>query len=117
MILHITVEAQWESAESTGLYRHSSLDVEGFIHCSTAQQIVGSANTHFKGQTGLVLLCIVPERVAAPIIYEDSYGRDQEFPHIYGTLNTDAVEQVIPFPVNDDGSFHMPAALVQELNS
>ena len=55
--------------------------------------------------------CIAPEAVTAPIIYEDSYGLGQNFPHIYGVLNTDAVTQVIPLPAKNDGSFSLPDTL------
>lgn len=111
MIYHITTQSQWETAVSAGIYRDNSLDVEGFIHCSTAQQLIGSANKYYQGQTGLVLLCIASENVDVPLIYEDSYETGQEFPHIYGALNINAVTQVIPFPANDDGSFSLPGLL------
>ena len=115
MIFHITTEEQWETAVSDGLYRDISLDIEGFIHCSLPQQLIGSANKHFHGQTDLVLLCIAPETVAAPIIFEDSYNSGQEFPHIYGVLNLDAVNQVIPFPPGDGGLFSLPGVLNRHL--
>lgn len=114
MIFHITTQDQWDEAISAGHYRDRALDVEGFIHCSLSQQLIGSANKHFHGQAGLVILCIAAENVNAPIICEDSYNSGQEFPHIYGVLNLDAVKQVIPFQVNDDGSFGLPEGLYDQ---
>jgi uncharacterized protein (DUF952 family) len=114
MIFHITTEEQWKTAVSAGHYHHSSLDIEGFIHCSTREQILDSATKHFHGQTGLVLLCIVVKDVAAPVIYEDSYQSGQDFPHIYGQLNLDAVTQVIPFLAGENGSFHLPGELFEQ---
>ncbi|MDX1416494.1 MAG: DUF952 domain-containing protein [Candidatus Promineifilaceae bacterium] len=109
MILHITTRDRWETAASTGFYYDHSLHIEGFIHCSTPQQIISSANKHYLGQSGLVLLSIATEKVTAPIKYEDSYESGQAFPHIYGLLNTDAVMSVVSFPTNEDGTFNLPA--------
>lgn len=114
MIFHITTQDLWEGAVFTGHYHDHALDVDGFIHCSLSQQLIGSANKYFHGQAGLVILCIAAENVTAPIIYEDSYDSGQEFPHIYGVLNLDAVKQVIPFPVNNDGSFGLPEGLYDQ---
>ena len=108
MILHITTRDKWEEAASSRLYYDQALDEEGFIHCSTPQQIIASANKHFYGREGLVLLAIAAEKVTAPIIYEDSYGSGEEFPHIYGALNTDAVVSILSFPTNEDGTFSLP---------
>lgn len=108
MILHIARESDWLSAVPLGAYRADSLQTEGFIHCSTLEQVLGPANAMFHGQDGLVLLCIDPEQVAAPIVYEDCYESGQAFPHIYGPLEVEAVTAVIPFPPQEDGSFILP---------
>jgi uncharacterized protein (DUF952 family) len=79
--------------------------VEGFIHCSTREQVIQVANIRFRGQSGLVLLFIDTEKVAAEIIYENLEGGQQLFPHIYGELNTDAVMQVAEFEPDADGYF------------
>jgi uncharacterized protein (DUF952 family) len=111
MILHIAREDEWLSAVSSGLYQAGSLATEGFIHCSTRQQVLGPANALYRGQEGLVLLCIDPERTSAPIIFEDCYQAGQKFPHIYGPLNVDAVTRVVPFAPGADGRFHLPDEL------
>lgn len=111
MILHIVQERSWLSAGSRGDYRADSLETEGFIHCSTPEQVLGPANERFQGQEGLLLLCIDSEKVAAPIVYEDCYASGRAFPHIYGPLNSEAVTAVIPFPPLEDGSFILPEEL------
>ncbi len=110
-ILHITQRQLWQQATLAGLYRADSLDSEGFIHCSTPQQIVGVANAFFQAQTDLVLLCIDSERVQAPIHFEAVMGGEQ-FPHIYGPLNLDAVMEVLDFEPNREGQFELPSKLV-----
>lgn len=109
LIFHITTQGAWETAVSTGIYRDPSLEAEGFIHCSTREQVTDTANAYFRGQPDLLLLCLDPARVTADIIYEDSYGKGKLFPHIYGPLNLDAVIQVAAFPANADGTFALPA--------
>jgi uncharacterized protein (DUF952 family) len=111
MILHIAFESEWLSAMPQGFYRVDSLETEGFIHCSTPQQVLGPANERFHGQEGLVLLCIDREKVAAPIVFEDCYESGQAFPHIYGPLNIEAVTAVIPFSPQEDGGFIIPMVL------
>ena len=113
MILHIVKESDWETAVTTGIYRADSLETEGFIHCSTPEQVLVPANERFHGQEGLALLCIDPAKVAAPIVFEDCYGSGQAFPHLYGPLHVEAVCAVIPFPADEDGRFVLPEELVE----
>ncbi|MDM9384239.1 DUF952 domain-containing protein [Chlorogloeopsis sp. ULAP01] len=89
------------------MYHNDSLKTEGFIHCSTPQQITRVANYIFANQTGLVLLFINPEKVKAEIRYENT-ELDELFPHIYGALNTDAVFKIVDFEPNEDGLFQLP---------
>jgi uncharacterized protein (DUF952 family) len=109
-ILHITQRDRWEAATKLGNYSSDSLATEGFIHCSTLAQVIGSANRFFKDQTNLVILEIAIDRVTAEIKYE---GVDPQnlYPHIYGELNIDAVDRVIPLSAGADGLLTMPAQL------
>jgi uncharacterized protein (DUF952 family)/RimJ/RimL family protein N-acetyltransferase len=108
-IFHITTRTQWEGARIAGIYRGDTLETEGFIHCSTASQVVSVANAIFRGRRDLVLLQIDSVRVHAPIRYEPPDASEpNRFPHIYGPLNTDAVRDALPFPPEPDGSFQLP---------
>ena len=49
IILHICSHSAWNDAQIKGHYRAESLDTEGFIHCSTREQVVGTANLLFRG--------------------------------------------------------------------
>ncbi len=104
-IFHITTREDWNRAQAEGVYRAESLATEGFIHCSTREQVVRTANRFFRAQTGLVLLSIDTDGVAPEIRYENSEGDGELFPHIYGELNTDAVEQVLGFEPDRAGHF------------
>ncbi len=110
LILHITRLEQWKQAESTGIYKGDTLSSDGFIHCSSPQQVVKVANAVYHGQRGLVLLTINPSKVRSEIRFEKSEGREL-YPHIYGPLNVDAVVKVRSFEPNRDGKFILPAEL------
>jgi uncharacterized protein (DUF952 family) len=118
-IYHITEREAWAAAQAAGEYRTDSLAEQGFIHASTAAQVVDTANRYYRGQDGLVLLCIVTSRLNAPVRHEAATGEHAAgaglFPHIYGALNLDAVERVIDFPCRVDGTFELPAALQAEV--
>ena len=117
-ILHLASKASWLAAAKEGQYAPSSLSAEGFIHCSTASQIVGVANTFYRGQQGLVLLVVDPSRLTAELKWEPpaepepTHAREGElFPHLYGPLNPDAVLKVLPFEPDTDGLFSLPQEL------
>ena len=96
VIFHITTRSQWEQAQQLGDYRADSLDTEGFIHCSTIDQVVGVANRFYRGKTGLVLLKIECDRLKARLQF-DAIETGELFPHLYGALNLDAIVQVLEF--------------------
>lgn len=108
IIFHITTRQAWDSSAAEGIYRTETFPIEGFIHCSTRDQMIQVANNRFRGQTRLVLLLIDTEKVRAEIIYENLEGGQQLFPHIYGELNIDAVIQVAEFEPGADGYFTLP---------
>lgn len=111
IIYHITGKTDWEAARVAGAYTADSLASEGFIHCSTAEQVLATASRIFRGRRDLVLLCVDSTRVNAEIRYENLEGGASLFPHIYGALALDAVTAADDFPPQADGGFAMPAAL------
>ncbi len=110
-ILHCTTRAAWDAAVAQGSYAADSLAQEGFIHLSTPAQILAVADARFRGQGGLVLLCVDAERLIPELRYENLEGGTLLFPHVYGPINLDAVRQVVAFPPEADGSFRMPSGL------
>lgn len=107
IIYHITRREAWAGAEAEGIYLTESFPTEGFIHCSTRDQVIEVANARFRGWQGLVLLIIDTSKVVAEIRYENLEGGRQMFPHIYGGLNPDAVAEVKAFEPAADGYFEM----------
>jgi len=117
-ILHIIPHAVWGQAQAAGVYRGDTLDAEGFIHFSTPAQAAMVANARFKGHPGLLLLVVDPARLRSELRYEapfeatDPAEAAEQFPHLYGPLNLDAVVNVLAFEPGEDGLFTLPAALV-----
>lgn len=104
-LLHITSQTAWQNAVACGQYVAASFHNEGFIHCSKPDQVQEVANRLFRGQQDLVLLCIDPARITARIIEENLEGGDTLYPHIYGPIPVTAVQHVLPFPPNANGTF------------
>lgn len=107
LIFHITDPTQWQAAQTAGAYSHPSLQAEGFIHCSKAEQVVWVANQFFQGQTDLLLLGIDSDSLQPELRYDEVPGVGA-FPHVYGAINLDAVVQVLPFAPNPKGEFELP---------
>jgi uncharacterized protein (DUF952 family) len=119
-ILHMTTAAAWEAGKTAGDYRADSLDTQGFIHCSTAEQVARVANKHYTRRADLVLLVIDGDQLHARWLFEPPInpatgqpepGVDELFPHIYGTINPDAVVDVAVYPPDAQGEFHFPQAV------
>lgn len=87
---------------ASGGYVAPSLEREGFIHASFADQVKGSLELHFPGvaRSALALLQIDPRRLDVPLVLaERPRGR---MPHISGPIAFDAVVQVLPLSELDD---------------
>lgn len=99
-IYHLTTATEWKAAQEAGVYTGSTRDVtleeEGFIHCSTAEQVEDVLHRWFSDVDDLVLLVIDTEALSSLWRMEQLDGADQPFPHIYGPLNVDAVVDVRP---------------------
>ncbi len=102
-IYHITLPDAWATAQAGGSYAAASLGTEGFIHCSTAEQVERSLNRFYTGVPEVLVLAIDPEHLAAELKYERAHG--EMFPHIYGPLNVDAVKRAEAVAAGPDGAY------------
>ena len=116
MIFHITTQLAWDDAQKSGEYRAASLLTEGFIHCSTLAQVLPVANNFYSRQDGLILLTIEDTLLSSDLKWEAPSGgtpppgvpEGDQFPHIYGPINLDAVVDVVVLVSNPDGTFNLP---------
>ena len=91
MIYHVVTNEHWQKALAQGFYEHASLASEGFIHASKEDQVKGVLERYYKNINDLLLLHIDENKLTAPLKYELAPSVNQEFPHIFGPLNIDAV--------------------------
>lgn len=106
-IFHIVPDRDWEQAGEP--YAPASLETDGFIHCSAAEQVPRTAAALFAGRSDLLLVEIDPGRLEAPVRWEDCYETGEEFPHIYGPLPRDAVIDIRSYLPDEPGQFPDPA--------
>ena len=107
-IYKICPASLWRAAERTGVFRGSEVDChDGFIHFSSAEQVVETAGKHFIGQSGLLLVRIDSAKLGDRLKWEPSRG-GALFPHLYGDLDLTAVICVEPLPLGPDGRHVFP---------
>ena len=116
MILHITSKSEWAAAQTRGEYSAPSLQTEGFIHCSTEDQVLHVANAFYAGRTDLVLLKLDEAQLKPELKWEPPAGlpapgisESDSFPHIFGPINLTAVASVLDFVPDPAGNFILPA--------
>ena len=99
-VFHLASRASWQNGDRP--YRPTSLDTEGFVHLSTADQIEGTLSRHFAETdlATLVLVAVDLDRVEHPVLWEEPpVPRGGEtYPHIYGPIDVDAVRFVVDVP-------------------
>ncbi len=109
VIFHIAPVYRWPT--DTHEYRGDTLDIQGFIHCSTADQLIPVANRLFRERADLIVLVIDEAKIRSAVIYENLEGGTEQFPHIYGPLETGAVIDCFALRPKADGTFAAPAQL------
>src|SRR4051794_37644539 len=93
-VFHLVSPSAWQ-ADPGEPYRAASLQTEGFIHCSYAEQVSASANRFYAAADEVLVLCIDPATLTSPLKAEPA-GSGELFPHVYGPINRDAVASVRP---------------------
>jgi uncharacterized protein (DUF952 family)/ribosomal protein S18 acetylase RimI-like enzyme len=104
-IYHISDHASWLKAQRQGYYEHPSLKLEGFIHCSERSQLLAVANRYFKKQSDLIVLEMDASQLKAPLRFENTTGGTELFPHVYGTINLDAILLIHSLEASENGVF------------
>ena len=106
MITKVITKRNWEIAKIKGGINEASLKEEGFIHCSFFEQALKVAEKHFSHEEEVLLLTIDLTLLKAEIKYELA-SNGQEYPHVYGAINIDAIIDVVPL-LKENGEFILP---------
>ncbi|MTB72405.1 DUF952 domain-containing protein [Arsenicicoccus sp. MKL-02] len=97
---HLTTLAAWEEGLAAGAYTTSThgrtLEQEGFVHCSSPEQLPRTARRFYQDVPGpLVVLVIEPALLGRSHLRLEQVG-DQTYPRLYGALPPEAVIAVMP---------------------
>ena len=81
----------WAQFQADGVFHGAPVDLaDGYIHLSAADQLQGTLDKHFAGQTGLVIAEVDLSVLGDLVKWEESRG-GALFPHIYGALPASAI--------------------------
>ena len=103
-IYHHITKSVWKDAQKDRDYSPPSLKHEGFIHTSTYEQVIPTANRKLQGISDLLVLVIDTEKVKQKIIFEKA-SNGEMYPHIYGPLNLDSVVKIMKLETDNEGQF------------
>jgi uncharacterized protein (DUF952 family) len=86
LIYKILRRPEWDALCAAGQTRGAPVDLaDGYIHFSTAGQVVETAARHFARQSDLVLVAVEADRLGDDLRWEPSRG-GALFPHLYRDL-------------------------------
>lgn len=94
---------KWSILQKTGETDGAPVDLaDGYIHFSTAEQVVETAAKHFANETDLVLLACEAECFSRDLKWETSRG-GALFPHLYRKLKLEDIRWHAPLPLGATG--------------
>ena len=105
-IYHAIDELEWEEAQKKGVYNPPSLEKDGFLHTSTTEQLLPTANRKYLEQNELFVLVIDTEKLKPEVVFEEA-SNGERYPHIYGPVNTDTVVGSIRLERDQTGNFQI----------
>ena len=114
LIYHITYQDEWENQFPAGRYMPANYPSDGFIHCSTSNQVRSVAERLYQGQAHLIVLEIETTLLEKQPIFENLEGGKELYPHLYSHLPTSAVTRVINLPLDTRHNLQFPAIFPSE---
>ena len=94
---------EWAALEAEGQTLGAPVDLtDGFIHFSTAEQVVETARKHFAGAGDLILATCDADALGAELRWEPSRG-GALFPHLYRALERSEVVAWAPLSDGPEG--------------
>ena len=104
VILHCINKSSWGKVKNRKIWGKELIEKEGFIHCSTIGFFWRVA-PNFKDVNEDLLLVIDENKLVSKVKYEDGDNCGRAYPHIYGTINNDAVINVLPFLKDENNNW------------
>lgn len=108
LIFKIVHRAEWAAAEKARRYDGSADDArDGFLHFSTAKQLMGTLEKHYAGADDLILVAVEDDTLGPALKWETSRGGDL-FPHLYAPLSLGHVRWTADIKRGANGEFLLP---------
>ncbi len=99
LIYKIFRAGEWAALQAQGQTLGAPIDLaDGYMHFSTAEQAQETAEKHFAGQDGLMVLALEADAMGDALKWEVSRG-GALFPHLYRSLRLDEVFWAKPLPL------------------
>lgn len=102
-VFHLTDPVRWAEAQTTGEIVPPGFAAEGFVHCSTRDQVAGTIERHFAGTDELILLELDRAALGAMLRWEENRPGEL-YPHVYRPLVLADVVRAITWRRKPDGS-------------
>ena len=102
-IYHLALQSEWENGTSDA-YTPSAYKHDGFVHCSRWPQLRSVATRYYSTRTDMVVLEIRTDAVGAELVQEDTTGRGETFPHLYGSIPRAAIRSVLSLSWTSGGN-------------
>ncbi len=98
----------WAAAKAVGEFTGAAIDIkDGYIHFSSADQVVETVQKHFAGQDDLLLLSVSTAEMGDDLKWEKSRN-DELFPHLFRPLAAAEVTAEEALPLNEEGKHLFP---------
>ena len=104
----------WQAAQASGRI-HTTVDrTDGFVHLSTAAQLPLILARYFSHEEQVMLIAVDPRELAEKLRIAPAAGSDRagHFPHYYGVLSVEYVNQVWTL---ERSAFALPEQLLHEI--
>ena len=103
ILFHLAETAVWNAQQAAADYTPPTFAEEGFVHCSTVEQLPGTAQRFYTGRD-MVLLTL--NATLVPVVYENLEGGDMLFPHVYQPLPKTMVLEAKTVHIDAQGALH-----------
>ena len=106
---------EWEKAQSSGMITTELDTKDGFIHLSTAKQLIVTLSLYFVKEESVMLLQVNHSCIYEQLKFEPPIppgNRAGLFPHFYGALNIKAISKSWHL---ERGAFKIPVEVLFQL--
>ncbi len=104
LTFHLVPKPYYEGSDASQDYVPEDFASDGFIHCTDGvDNVIATANRYCKEDARPYLVLVIDtQKVSAEVRYEDPA---RIYPHIYGSLNRDAIVLSTAVKRDEHGTF------------